>query len=260
MEILDLYLEQFDTWRGAQGIWTPLVVDRCLRNGGTEDSSKLPVVASVDSTNDLMFQHAAWHGEQGGFLEPVYTWSDSDRYGLEFLEYHRDLVATYDEWRVMNGYPALVPWDPSTPIPDAYAYAVAAPCLERESEDPQVAMPSFLTVEGGSDLSPFWEYTSLCEIPDANRLGKTIEDSWYHAEVHLTIGGDMAEAGLTLRDPIFWPWHVHVQGIYDSWMACPLSVADPVHDQGTNEAPGFPLATPVLATLGLAWARRQLAS
>ncbi len=255
MEILDRFLEQFDTYRGAESVWVSLVYDRCHRNGGTEDSSKIPLVTSVDSTNDLMFQHAKWHGDQGRFLEPVYTWSDSDAYGVEFLEYHRALVVTYDDWRVMNGYPPIVPWDPLTPIPEAYAYRVEAPCLKRESENPQVALPTYLTVEGGSDASPFWGYTSLCEIPDSNRLGKTIEGSWYHADVHLTVGGDMAEAGYTLRDPLFWPWHAHVQGLYDTWMACAGPATTDGNDRPGAEAratPGLPATTLLLAVLWLA--------
>ncbi len=249
MAILDSYLENFDTYRGAHDVWVTMVYDRCHRNGGTEDTSKLPLVASVDATNDLMFQHAKWHGDQGRFLEPVYTWSDSDPYGIEFLEYHRDLIVTYEDWRALHDYPVLVSWDPMTPIPEEFAYPVAMPCLKRATETPGIALPSFLTVGGGSDGSPFWGYTALCDIPDANRLGKTIEGSWYHADVHLTIGGDMAEAGLTLRDPIFWPWHKHVQGIYDTWMACASLQLDAQSGAQAKATPGVALPVGLIAVL-----------
>ncbi len=252
MEILDMYLEQFDTWRGAQGVGVEMVQDRCHRTGGTEDTSKLPPLASLDSTNDLMFQHARWHGEHGRFLEPVFTWSDSDPYGLEFLEYHRDLILTYGDWRLLNGHPALVAWDPMTPIPASLAYPVDLPCRARESEDPKIALPTYLTVAGGTNGSPFWGYAALCEIPDANRLGKTIEGSWYHADVHLTIGGDMADAGLTLRDPVFWPWHVHVQSIYETWMTCEPPQVAAASDPAPRETPGFGLPLALLGVLAMA--------
>lgn len=257
MAILDEYLARFDTWRGAEGVGTTVVFDRCHRNGGTEESSKVPVTTSADATNDLMFQHAKWHGDHGGFLEPVYTWSDSDPYGIEFLEYHGNLVRTYNDWRVSQGHAVLTPWDPMTPIPPDHAYDVAAPCLARKSGDPQVALPSFLTTTGGSDRSPFWGYTSLCQIPDANRLGKTIEDSWYHADVHLSIGGDMAEAGFTLRDPIFWPWHAHVQGIHDAWTGCTTNVTVEAADPASRDAPGGGAAGWLTAVALIVIARRD---
>ncbi len=141
-----------------------------------------------------------------------------------------------------------------TPIPEAFAYPVDVPCRARESENPGVPLPSFLTVSGGNETSPFWGYTALCQIPDANRLGKTIEGSWYHADVHLAIGGDMADAGLTLRDPIFWPWHVHVQDIYESWLACASLPLDEADHPEAKEAPGPML--PVLF-LVLVWVARR---
>lgn len=236
MEILDLYLEQFDTYRGAEGVWVNTVYDRCQRTGGTEQTAGLVPVASADATNDLLFQHARWHGERGRLIEPVFTWSDSDPYGIDFLEYHRDLVVTYEGWRAMNGYTVLPAWDPATPIPAEFAYDVGLPCKARESDAPGIVLPTFLTAGGGEAESPFWGYRALCDIPDANRLGKTIEGSWYHADVHLTIGGDMADAGTTLRDPIFWPWHKHVQGIYDAWSACPPLQEDAAGSQAAPAA------------------------
>ncbi len=253
MEILDQYLEQFDTYRGHGPVWVKTVYDRCLRTGGGEDTSKVPGVASLDATNDLMFQHAKWHGTRGFFLEPVFTYSDSDPYGTEFIEYHAELIRTYADWRALHGYPELVAWDPIAPIPPAYAYPVELPCKARTSEDPQIAVPSYLTIPGGDATSPFWGYTALCQIPDLNRLGKTIEGSWYHADVHLAIGGDMADAGLTLRDPIFWPWHTHVQQIVETWETCaPTQLAQEAGPAAKN-APGVGL----LAGLALLLAARR---
>lgn len=258
MAILDAYLAQFDkpVYVADEEAPSP-IVDRCHRHGGQEDVARLPLGAGAAATNDLMFQHSEWHGERGRFTEPVFTWSDSDPYGRHFIEYHADLLRTYVDWRAANGHAPLAPWDPMTPIPDSLAYPVEPPCRARESNDPRIPLPTFLTVEGGTDGSPFWGYTALCDIPDLNRLGKTIEGSWYHADVHLTIGGDMAEAALTLRDPVFWPWHAHVQGIVETWQACQALEVEGDGARETRETPGLALPGALTALAVVACFRKR---
>lgn len=261
MDIVDEYLSQFDKVATYEDTQASMVQDRCHRTGGPEQGATLPQGGGTAATNGLMFQHVEWHGERGRFMEPAFTWSDSDSYGQDFIEFHAALISTFEDWRVLHGYGPLEPWDPMTPIPEAFDYPVGPPCEARINEDPRIALPTFLTVKGGNETSPFWEYQSLCEFPDANRLGKTMEASQYHAAVHNTVGGDMEAAGLTLRDPVFWAWHSFLEGVHTEWQACGQQAMEDATASETAErstpSVNFPLV--VVAIGFVALVRRQSA-
>jgi Common central domain of tyrosinase len=58
-------------------------------------------------------------------------------------------------------------------------------------------------------------------------LGESIESGLYatdfmvnyHALAHVAASGDMANPATSMRDPVFWAWHKHIDSILTSWQA-----------------------------------------
>lgn len=248
VDILDQYLAQFDYQFGGERI----IVTYCERQGGFEATGEWPNTPQVGHTNGLLHEHAEWHWARTSIAEPGWSRTDADPYGQEFLQYHHDLVHDYESWRAANGHRPLIAWDPSGPIPAAFAYDMDLPCLNRDTDAPDIARPSWLTREGGEETDGYWWYTSLCEFPSWNRLGKALEGG-YHTPVHEAVGGDMANLWVSPREPVFWAWHKQIDAIAHEWESCPR--ADDGGDHAavaTLGAPGASREAPAVSGLSVA--------
>ena len=230
--ILDRYLHQFDRYPN---------LPYCARMGGQEmtaDGPGLPPSANhYNLTNSLLDEHMRWHVRHARLLNATGYADDNNTAGLEFVMMHRSMLKSYDDWRVANGAQPLAPWDPVTRIPPELSYNVTYPCHARASEFPGVRLPAWLTVAGGNETSPIFQYTSLCQFQTLNRLGKELDEEGreallhaeglvgsppprppnYHAQVHLGVGGDMADASISMRDPVFWAWHEYLDSHTRHW-------------------------------------------
>jgi hypothetical protein len=161
---------------------------------------------------DVPNVHHRWHGKPAG-----------ENYGQAFLQFHRDFVAAYDDWRVAHGYERVVAWDPSTPIPPADAHPGRS-SDDPSSIDPLCKKPPWLTREGGTDSErdPVFGARRLADYTSANQLGEAIDSQYaltWHNRVHQTIGGDMADSMRVPYDPIFWPWHRYIDDIWKDYEA-----------------------------------------
>lgn len=163
-----------------------------------------PAHCSRDSSNNVhLDQHFLWHST---------TFPSTS-----FLVFHHQLVHTYEAWRSANGHPALVSWDPSTPMPASFA--VHAGCPARSTSNPGIATPTWATVAGGATPAPIHGHHRLCEFRDEVQLGQSLVG--WHDGTHVAVSGDMSSTMLAPRDPIFWAWHRYVDDIYHTWQkAC----------------------------------------
>lgn len=257
--LLDAYLAEHDL-PAARG-------DHCERRGGhlaylAGETPTPPPVGPMEPTNALLAHHFQWHKERS-FVTREVSADDADRYGDDFVSYHRAMILDYDAWRSAHGAAPVEPWDPATPIPATFAYDGGSPlphdeaqrvrqitgsgCIQRATEDPRIARPSWSTIEGGDEPDPMFGHTRLCQFSDLNRLAKAVdfdfigrtERSGYHASVHGGVGGDLAPVATAPRDPVFWAWHkfldVSIFGLWDSDCAqapddAAAAVADPSRD------------------------------
>jgi hypothetical protein len=63
------------------------------------------------TTTRVLQQHQQWHND---FFFPDESYTSN---GDLFFDFHRSYLAHFDAWRKIFGYPQIVPWNPSTPLP-----------------------------------------------------------------------------------------------------------------------------------------------
>jgi hypothetical protein len=143
-------------------------------------------------------------------------------HGQHFLEFHREYIGKYDRWRRANGVPPIPLWDPSTPIPAEVPHG-ARVSSNPVSRNGAVRKPTWLRRSGGSAFDPVWGHSNLRQFRNAEELGSAIDSGW-HGSVHNTIGGDMANAAVAPRDPVFWRWHKFIDSIWLNWQGRPVAV------------------------------------
>src|SRR5690606_26515286 len=77
--------------------------------------------------------------------------------------------------------------------------------------NPELAVPSYLTISGGSTRSPFRGYVRLGECANLKELGQELV--LWHDEGHiLSEDAEMATPRRAVRAPknMFWKWHLVV--------------------------------------------------
>ena len=176
------------------------------------------------ATQKILDKHFNWHKTNMRSMNSI---NRSSNYGLKFLTFHRKFIGKFDTWRKKKNLPLLVPWDPSTPIPNGLPHT-PRDTNNPYSVEPRVARPSWLTTQGGFVRDSLYGYKMLSQFRTAAELGNTIDYMHYamisggmaswHALVHSTIGGDMASPATAPKDPIFWRWHKFVDNIYAEWL------------------------------------------
>jgi hypothetical protein len=72
-----------------------------------------PVGFATDGRNEtrVLRQHEQWHIDQQS-IDPSYS-----KKGSVFFDFHRLYLAHFDAWRDLFGYPRIIAWDLTTPIP-----------------------------------------------------------------------------------------------------------------------------------------------
>lgn len=154
----------------------------------------------------VLAEHQTWHTSNGS------GGTTGPGSGEEFLKFHRRFIRRLEFFMLDNGGAEIVPvpkWDPSTPIPSEL------PDSSRTTSNPNISLPSWATVAGGTTQSPIFNYTNLLQFQNPDEIGRALGAS-YHGSVHGTIGGAMAGFH-SPEDPIFFPWHAWVDDILEEW-------------------------------------------
>ncbi len=117
---------------------------------------------------------------------------------MGFLTWHQHFLAELETWLVNNGGAEFVPlpyWDPANPIPSQ---------LNRNNTNVNMPLPTNLQPAALKTISSF---TAL-----NNRMLP------YHGTVHDNLGGAMPDPKKSPSDPIFWPFHAFLVGVYEQWL------------------------------------------
>lgn len=156
-------------------------------------------------TDDMLKNHEAWHDVNG----PGGTQGAGS--GNLFLLFHHEMMLQFQRFLKDNGGSDLLPmpiWDPMKAIPEEVAYQ------PRDSNNPAIPLPSWLTLEGGHDEAPgdITGVKSLKDVKSVDDLGRILGTSGYHATGHEDIGGTMATFA-SPADPVFFGWHGHIDDL-----------------------------------------------
>ena len=159
----------------------------------------------------VLHQHMEWHmaNGSGGTTGPGS--------GERFLAFHRNYIGKLEDWiktqvsddKKLKKFVPLPKWKPSTLIPVQFAFP------GRLTDNPKIKTPTWLTVKGGTSISPEFGRKSLGKFNTSDELGREIGLN-FHADIHNTVGGVMATHS-SPRDPIFFPWHSYLDDIWSMW-------------------------------------------
>lgn len=157
----------------------------------------------------IRLEHSRWH-DTYPFASPFYD-------GAVFFDFHTQFLDRFNRFRAEFGYPPIAVWDPATVIP-------RGPDIDHARRSSNVggqARPAWSTTTGGFprswNLMPCdWSrggQRSLYDFAaDRRLLGCALTETW-HNNVHLRIGGDMAQPPTSPRDPVFWRWHNYIEAM-----------------------------------------------
>src|SRR6266496_1520341 len=115
-----------------------------------------------------------------------------------FVAWHQHFLAELETWLVNNGGAEFVPlpyWDPANPIPSQ---------LNKNNTNVNMPLPVNLKPPALKTISSFTTLNSRM-LP-------------YHGTVHDNLGGAMPNPEKSPSDPIFWPFHAYLVGVYEQWL------------------------------------------
>jgi hypothetical protein len=118
-------------------------------------------------------------------------------HGNGFLTWHQHFIAELETWLVNNGGASFVPlpfWNPANPIPTQ---------LNKGNTNVSMPLPAALKPAALKTITTYTALNSLT-VP-------------YHNAVHNALGGQMPNAQTSPSDPIFWPFHAFLVGVYERW-------------------------------------------
>lgn len=118
-------------------------------------------------------------------------------HGMGFIAWHQHFIAKLENWLVMNGGGQFVPlpfWDPAKPIPAQ---------LSKGNANVNLPLPANLKNTALKTISTY-----------AVLNGRLVP---YHGKVHDNAGGQMPNPDTSPSDPIFWPFHAFLLGVYERW-------------------------------------------
>ena len=160
----------------------------------------------------IIDDHMEWHVSFGSHLP-----------GMDFLPWHREFLARFNNWRVEFGYPSTIPWNPATPIPTGTDIDHTPRAATYNPNANRI--PTQFTIAGGTSGSP----PRLADFASLNAMSNSLEWSW-HGQVHCDVGagggfGDMCDFS-SPKDPIFWRWHGMIDVVYENYcrlagVSCP---------------------------------------
>lgn len=163
------------------------------------------------ATTTALADHEAWHATHGpgGMTGPGS--------GEHFLMWHRYFIRRLEDYLGAQGLYFAVPiplWNPATPIPLELRARINNP-------NPNLPLPTWATLQGGSARDPVFGYTSLMQFKSTDELGRALGANYHgqvHAasDIHMAIGGDM-NTFASPRAPIFFPWHSFLDQVLAEW-------------------------------------------
>ena len=167
----------------------------------TEDDLGWEYFGDDPEQSPRMMEHMDWHALPE-------NQNRTGNYGERFLDFHRDYVAKFDQFRIGKNLLPVSGWDPSTPIPPDLSHPRVLIQVRSTSNpypvNPACRTPTWATFAGGTEFDPLYGHTRLGQFQSLDELGRSIDDGW-HGTVHNTIGADMATFSSPI-DPIFWRW------------------------------------------------------
>jgi len=193
-------------------------------------------------TQTVLDEHQAWHAIHGpGGTRGVGS-------GERFLAFHRNFIGKLEDHLIaenQNQYVPLPTWNPANRIPSEFSHP------GRNTDNPQLPVPSWATASGGTTRDPLFDHTSLSQFTSSDELGRSFGDD-FHGSVHGTIGGVMSSFN-SPSDPIFYPWHGFIDDIWSEWESLrgssPTTPTTPTTNPGrcfiATAAYGSELAPPV---------------
>jgi hypothetical protein len=213
--------------------------------------------------HDIFSMHAQWHADNPPPaypadypLAPDASWGTDKPFGEAFLMMHHEMLYhpmepdgqamsppgffTWYEAQEYD-YPDPWPWDPSTPIPAAMAFApelnkdlpplpvpemLAVLHQIQQGSNPLLRNPDtpfqlgrYFTAAGageGEPVEPCTGFRKLAEFKNLNQLGCCLARP--HFEWHQTIGGVMTRFDWAPADPIFYfGVHWHIEQVYQEY-------------------------------------------
>ncbi len=183
------------------------------------------------NTSTALQDHEAWHGTHG----PGGTMGPGS--GEHFLMWHRYFMRRLEDYLGAQGAYHSVPipiWNPATPIPVELRARINNP-------NPNLPLPAWATVQGGTARDPIFSYTSLLQFRSTDELGRALGANYHgqvHAanDIHIAVGGDM-NTFASPRAPIFFPWHSFLDEVLVEWQRRAVPAAMPLV-QGYTGDPG----------------------
>lgn len=188
-------------------------------DGHRRDINSYSIVDRIDLKNCIMTylsqQNPNW--QQGDPIWEKYTivkehsepnnlgfWHNGKEVG--FWTEHRNYIQRLEQWLLENGCSKFVPlpkWNPKNGIPDEFFKPEHNPWLPGfaplQNQNPNMSHP------------PITE--DICnKFPTIDDYAANHDD--FHGNVHVTIGGCMANIYTSPAAAIFWLWHAYVDEVY----------------------------------------------
>ena len=116
---------------------------------------------------------------------------------MGFIAWHQHFIAKLENWLATNGGGQFVPvpfWDPAKPIPLE---------LNKSNNNVNMPLPANLSVAALKTIASY-------DVLNARLVP-------YHGAVHDAAGGQMPNTDTSPSDPIFWPFHSFLLGVYERW-------------------------------------------
>ena len=159
-------------------------------------------------------EHRLWHSANG-FSKPGY--------GTLFFDFHHAYIDRLDSWRQEFGYPTTVPWNTGTPIPTGIE--IDHPGRKVYRITPK---PTWFTAAGGTGVRSSngkscdlgGGQNDLFDFLERAHLG-CASASPYHGNIHARVGGIMGNVSVSPQDPLFFRWHLFLDGVSAEWLTGP---------------------------------------
>lgn len=176
-----------------------------VERNSTDSNRQAEDFYTWNHTSAVLNEHYNWHVAN--------PYNPCTQVGTPFHTFHRAFLSRFNSWRSEFGYAALSQWDPGTPLPGGIANAHAS---RGPSFNPLAnKVPTYLTTVGGALASGCFAAKKKADFPSTNGFWIEAEGPW-HNGVHVAIGGatgDMRFVNRAPKDPIFWRFHLYVDGL-----------------------------------------------
>jgi hypothetical protein len=193
-------------------------------------TTKAPDHQATKGVTDVLEQHQWWHSNHSPHGDTY------NHMGHGFFTFHNDMLAHFDAFRTLFGYPPIEAWNPSAGVPngsqndhtprkDIYVpYELMSwfrPQVNGTGPQPPRNDKGF-PCEIADPPSVSWPYKNQDALsdfePNMMLLGCAFTID-YHDRVHSRVGGNMGDMTFpedAPRDPLFWRFHKFIDNIYET--------------------------------------------